>query len=122
MASQFQDQMVPDNAGPMAFRDTNPTDESITSGFLVTQEQRGSVELLRSSNESLSNFESTEEACCCPDFESRPRHIDGFWVMEAANLDEALAWARKAAVACRAPVEVRPFKLTEAPTEVAERQ
>jgi hypothetical protein len=36
-------------------------------------------------------------------------HIGGFWVLEAANMDEALAWGRKAAVACRAPVEVRPF-------------
>jgi hypothetical protein len=36
-------------------------------------------------------------------------HIGGFWVLEAANLDEALAWGRKAVVACRAPVEVRPF-------------
>ena len=36
-------------------------------------------------------------------------HIGGFWVLEAASLDEALAWGRKAAVACRAPVEVRPF-------------
>lgn len=36
-------------------------------------------------------------------------HVGGFWVLEAANLDEALAWGRKAAVACRAPVEVRPF-------------
>ena len=36
-------------------------------------------------------------------------HIGGFWVLEAAGLDEALAWGRKAAVACRAPVEVRPF-------------
>jgi hypothetical protein len=36
-------------------------------------------------------------------------HIGGFWVLEAANMDEALAWARKAAIACRAPVEVRPF-------------
>src|SRR5438876_2615863 len=34
-------------------------------------------------------------------------HIGGFWVLEAADLDEALAWGRKAAVACRAPVEVR---------------
>jgi len=38
-------------------------------------------------------------------------HIGGFWVLEAANLDEALAWGRKAAVACRAPVEVRPILL-----------
>lgn len=36
-------------------------------------------------------------------------HIGGFWVVEAANLDEALAWGRKAVIACRAPVEVRPF-------------
>lgn len=36
-------------------------------------------------------------------------HIGGFWVLEAADLDEALAWGRKAAFACRAPVEVRPF-------------
>ena len=36
-------------------------------------------------------------------------HIGGFWVLEVANMDEALAWGRKAAVACRAPVEVRPF-------------
>ena len=36
-------------------------------------------------------------------------HVGGFWVLDAANLDDALAWGRKAAVACRAPVEVRPF-------------
>lgn len=36
-------------------------------------------------------------------------HIGGFWVLEAADLDEAVAWGRKAAVACRAPVEVRAF-------------
>lgn len=36
-------------------------------------------------------------------------HMGGFWVLEAADLDEALAWGCKAAVACRASVEVRPF-------------
>jgi len=36
-------------------------------------------------------------------------HIGGFWILEAANLDEALAWGRKAVIACRAPVEVREF-------------
>jgi hypothetical protein len=36
-------------------------------------------------------------------------HVGGFWVLEARDMDEALAWGRKAAVACRAPVEVRPF-------------
>ena len=36
-------------------------------------------------------------------------HIGGFWVLEAADLNEALEWGRKAALACRAPVEVRQF-------------
>jgi len=36
-------------------------------------------------------------------------HVGGLWVLEAANLDEAVAWGRKAANACRTPVEVREF-------------
>ena len=36
-------------------------------------------------------------------------HVGGFWVLEAANLEEAVEWGRKAAIACRAHVEVRPF-------------
>jgi hypothetical protein len=41
-----------------------------------------------------------------PYLESK-EHIGGFTILEAADLDEALAWARKTAVACRVPVEVR---------------
>ena len=36
-------------------------------------------------------------------------HVAGFWVLEVADLDEALDWGRRAVVACRAPVEVRAF-------------
>ncbi len=36
-------------------------------------------------------------------------YVDGFWVLECANLDDAMAWGRKAALACRATVEVRAF-------------
>ena len=43
-----------------------------------------------------------------PYIESK-EHIGGFWVLETASLNEALEWGRKAAVACRAPVEVRQF-------------
>ncbi|MEN9840227.1 MAG: hypothetical protein RL376_27 [Verrucomicrobiota bacterium] len=38
-----------------------------------------------------------------------PEHVGGFWVLEVADLDTAVAWGRKAATACRASVEVRPF-------------
>ena len=34
--------------------------------------------------------------------------MGGFWIIQAADLDEALGWARKATVACEGPVEVRP--------------
>jgi hypothetical protein len=34
--------------------------------------------------------------------------MGGFWIIEAADLDAALEWAGKAAVACEGPVEVRP--------------
>jgi hypothetical protein len=34
-------------------------------------------------------------------------HIGGFWILETADMDQAVAWARKAVAACRAPVEVR---------------
>ncbi len=37
-------------------------------------------------------------------------HIGGVWVIKAEDLDAALAWGRKATLACRIPVEVRPFQ------------
>jgi hypothetical protein len=42
-------------------------------------------------------------------------HIAGFWVLEPADLDEALAWGHKAAVACRAAGEVRAVFQKSAP-------
>ena len=41
-------------------------------------------------------------------------HVGGFWILEAADMDEAMAWGRKAVVACRAPVEVRSFFRSDA--------
>ncbi len=43
-------------------------------------------------------------------FAETKEQLGGFWVIEAADLDAALGWARKATVACAAPVEVRPFQ------------
>jgi hypothetical protein len=48
-------------------------------------------------------------------------HVGGFWILEAADMDEALAWARKAVVACRAPVEVRSFFRSDATVLLARR-
>ena len=45
-------------------------------------------------------------------------HIGGVWVIEASDLDAALAWASLASTACGLPVEVRPFQ--EIPSEATE--
>jgi hypothetical protein len=37
-------------------------------------------------------------------------HIGGFWIVDAPDLDVALAWARRAARATTLPIEVRPFQ------------
>jgi hypothetical protein len=42
-------------------------------------------------------------------FAEGKEHIGGFWIIRAADLDEALGWAGKATAACRLPVEVRPM-------------
>ena len=36
--------------------------------------------------------------------------VGGFWVVEVADLDAAIELASRATVACRAPIEVRPFE------------
>jgi hypothetical protein len=43
-------------------------------------------------------------------FTESKEYIGGLWVIEAPDLDAALAWANKATRACGQPVEVRPFQ------------
>ena len=45
-------------------------------------------------------------------FAESKEHIAGFYVIEAADLDEALAWAEKVSMAIGRPIEVRPFRAT----------
>jgi hypothetical protein len=39
-------------------------------------------------------------------------HIAGFYIINADDLDAAVAWADKAAAATQHPIEVRPFRAT----------
>jgi hypothetical protein len=43
-------------------------------------------------------------------FAETKEQLGGFWVVEAPDLDAALALAAKGSAACKAPVEVRPFQ------------
>jgi hypothetical protein len=49
-------------------------------------------------------------------------HMGGFWILEAANMDEALAWARKGAITCDAVGEVRELLFFPDPNGATERQ
>jgi len=42
-------------------------------------------------------------------------HMGGFWILECADLEEALAWARKGAISCDAAGEVRELFFFPAP-------
>ena len=44
-------------------------------------------------------------------------HMGGFWILEAANMDEALTWARRGAITCDVPGEVRELLFFPAPEE-----
>jgi hypothetical protein len=42
-------------------------------------------------------------------------HIGGFWILECANMDEAVAWAKKGVTATRGQGEVREIFFQPAP-------
>jgi hypothetical protein len=42
-------------------------------------------------------------------FAETKEQLGGFWVIRCEDLDQALAWADKCALACGSPIEVRPF-------------
>ena len=44
-------------------------------------------------------------------------HVGGFWILETADLDEAIEWARKGAKACRASIELREIFFVPAPEQ-----
>ena len=48
-------------------------------------------------------------------FAETKEQLGGFWIIEAPDLDAALAWAVRGSAACMGPVEVRPFQ-DEPPT------
>jgi hypothetical protein len=43
-------------------------------------------------------------------FAETKEQLGGFWIIQAADLDAALAWAAKGTAACMGAVEVRPFQ------------
>ena len=51
-----------------------------------------------------------------PYLETR-EHIGGFWILETADMNQAVAWARKGVIATRGKVEVREIFFKPAPEQ-----
>jgi hypothetical protein len=66
--------------------------------------------LLPASSATVVEVDSGEFLVTDGPFTESKEHIGGFWVIEAPDLDAALAWAKKATFACGERVEVRPFQ------------
>ena len=53
-------------------------------------------------------------------FAETKEHMGGFWILEAADMEEALAWARRGAITCDAVGEVRELLFFPAPDTTAD--
>jgi hypothetical protein len=58
----------------------------------------------------VDNFSGGNAVVTDGPFAETKEYLGGFWVIEAADLDEALDWAKRGSKACRGKVEVRPFQ------------
>jgi hypothetical protein len=104
VAIQFPDNYDPALEGEEMVRDINALNEELeAAGARVFA---GGLEPARMAK-SLRRQPDGEVIITDGPYIETKEHIGGFWILEAADMDEALAWARKAVVACRVPVEVR---------------
>lgn len=62
--------------------------------------------------ESTTTVDNTGETAIVTDgpYTESKEYLGGFWVIEAADLDAALDWAKQGSKACQGRVEVRPFQ------------
>jgi hypothetical protein len=101
----------PDDFEPSSEPETTRQDILALNREMVAAGVRVFVGGLAPVNESISVRRRPDGALLVTDgpYLETKEHIGGFWVLEVSSRDEALAWGRKAALACRAPVEVRAF-------------
>ncbi len=106
VAIHHPDNYDPSKEGPEMMRDIDVLNEE-----MIAKGIRAFVGGLHSANLAKSLRAQSDGKVLITDgpYIETKEHIGGFWVLECANMDEALAWGRKAVTACRAPVEVRQF-------------
>jgi hypothetical protein len=102
----------PDNYDPFAEEDeAMHHDIDVLNDEMVSAGVRVFVGGLRHTSEARSLRRRGKDEVTVTDgpYLKTGEHVGGLWVLDVAGEDEAVEWGRKAVIACRVPVEVRPF-------------
>jgi hypothetical protein len=100
------DELIPQERSRQVWAGVNALGDRMTDAgaFVFKAGLRGGAESATVVRESGGDFLITDGP-----YTETKEHLAGFWIINAADLDEALEWAKQAAVAELRPIEVRPF-------------
>jgi hypothetical protein len=101
---------LPDNYDPSVedeamLRDMQALDEEMEVAGVITKFASGLAPASKA--KSLRFHPNGDVVITDGPYVEAKEHVGGFSILECADMDEALAWARKGAKACRASGEVR---------------
>ncbi len=108
---------LPDNFDPSTMTEAMVRDISVLNEELIAAGVRLLVGGLAPASQakSLRVQPSGEVLITDGPYLEAKEHVGGFLILEAANMDEALAWARKGSIAGRTPGEVREIPFSSLP-------
>ena len=102
---QLPDNYEPSEEEQAVLRDMQALGEEMEAAGVITKFAAG---LMPASNAKSLRYQSNGDVVITdgPYVEAK-EHVGGFSILECADMDDALVWARKGAKACRASGEVR---------------
>jgi hypothetical protein len=97
---------IPPEQSRQVWADVNALGDSLTDAgaFVFQGGMQGGPESATVVRQSGGDFVITDGP-----YTETKEHLAGFWIINAADLDEALEWAKRTAVAQQRAIEVRPF-------------
>lgn len=100
------DELIPPERSRQVWAGVNELGDKMTDAgvFVFKSGLRGGAEAATVVRQSGGDFLVTDGP-----YTETKEHLAGFWIIDVADLDAALEWAKLAAAAELRPIEVRPF-------------
>jgi hypothetical protein len=100
------DELIPPEKSRQVWAGVNALGDKMTDAgaFVFKAGLRGGAESATVVRQSGGDFLITDGP-----YTETKEHLAGFWIIDVADLDAALEWAKLASVAELRPIEVRPF-------------